>query len=233
METTSIISHQFKTPLAAIKSATEVILSGDLGTLTPEQRDYLNVVGENTETMIGLVKDLMDVSRIDQNRVEVRPEWVLLQKIVEGIIQDFRILAMARNSSIEYSYEHDIPPLFVDPKLIRDVISNIIFNAILYKHGKGAVKITVRREGQKGVLFTCQDDGIGVPESERERIFTKFYRSREAVEIEPHGSGLGLYISKGIVEKSGGKIGFSSVHGKGSAFYVFLPVTKDVFSQKT
>lgn len=219
----SVVSHQLKAPLAGIKSALEVVLSGDLGSLTKEQKEYLELTFESVERMIGLVKDLLDVAQIDEDGLQLNPEQGDLSTIIEEVIDHLKVYANAKNTHIELSIEDDLPPVTIDIMKVHQVVHNLIMNAILYNVGKGSVAVTLRSEGDK-VVFSCSDNGIGIPEKDKDKIFTKFYRSSKARSVVPDGSGLGLFISKAIIEQSGGKLWFESGVDNGTTFYFILPI---------
>lgn len=222
-EVTSIISHQLKTPLAGIKSSLEVILSGDLGPLSKDQKEYLELTLIGTEKMIGLVRELLDASRIDEGRFELHPVPTDIVAIVRGVVDDLTMFGQAKNTTISFHSVGVVPPLNIDPTKIREVVSNIIYNAIRYSRGKGTINVSLEKKGSD-VEFSCQDHGIGIVPEHQKKVFTKFYRSPEALALATEGSGLGLYIAKAIIEASGGAIWFRSTIGVGSIFYFTLPI---------
>ncbi|MEK7649939.1 MAG: HAMP domain-containing sensor histidine kinase [Patescibacteria group bacterium] len=222
-EVTSVISHQLKTPLAGIKSSLEVLLSGDLGDVTAKQREYLVLALDGANKMIGLVKNLLDASRIDEGRMQLAPEPTDIGALAKAVVDDLATFAQAKNTTLSITLEENLPKTSVDTLKIHEVINNIVYNAIRYSKGKGAVIVSVRRDGHD-ILFSCEDTGIGIAEGDKEKIFSKFYRSPDVSALAPDGSGLGLYISKAIVEKSGGKIWFESAEGRGSTFSFSLPI---------
>ncbi|MBI2052829.1 MAG: hypothetical protein HYT34_01125 [Candidatus Ryanbacteria bacterium] len=223
-ETTSVIAHQLKTPLSGIKSSLEVLLSEDLGSLTRQQREYLELTLASTEKMIFLVKNLLDAARIDEKRLQLNVSNADLVDIVKGVVEDFLTLARAKNSTIVFKVVGEIPFLTIDAIKIQQVINNILYNAIRYNKGKGLITVILKHEG-KFIKFSCQDSGIGISDTEKKKVFSKFYRSPRVVELATEGSGLGLFIAKAIIEQSGGKIWFESNEGEGSTFYFTLPVT--------
>jgi len=222
-EVVSTVSHQLKTPLSAIKGYIEVLLSGDLGNLNKQQEEYLKDVLENTRQMISLVTDLLEVTRIEADKIELRPKETDLIKLAKETLEEFSFLARARNCTLSLRVSNVIPNVNVDPVKIKEVMANLISNAINYNKRKGTVEVRLRKRG-KEVIFSCADTGIGITEEEKDKIFTKFYRSERAVSLVTSGSGLGLFISKAIIEKSGGKVWFESVPGKKTVFYFSLPI---------
>lgn len=222
-EVTSVISHQLKTPLAGIKSSLEILLSGDLGEISVKQREYLALALDGSNKMIGLIKNLLDASRIDEGRMQLTSAPTDIGALAKTVVDDLITFAQAKNTTLSITLEENLPKTSVDAVKIHEVISNLVYNAIRYSKGKGTVVVAVRRDGHD-ILFSCADTGIGIGEGDKNKIFSKFYRSPNVSALAPDGSGLGLYISKAIVEKSGGKIWFESVEGKGSTFSFSLPI---------
>lgn len=222
-EVTSVIAHQLKTPLVGIKSSLEIVVSGQLGEVSPTQKEYLLIALDEVERMVALVRDLLDASRIDQKELELKRQLTDLVKLIKETIDNNMPFAKATNTEVSFAFDGGIPLISVDATKIQQSINNIIDNAIRYEQGRGKVRIQLRRVGGK-IIFSCQDNGIGIPNIEAKKIFSKFYRSQKAIELVPTGSGLGLYIARAIIEQSGGKVWFTSKPGQGSTFYFSLPV---------
>lgn len=219
----SIVSHQLKTPLSVIKGYFEVLASGDLGKLNKEQEEYIEDALENTKRMNSLVKDLLDVSRIEEGRLEFKPKSTNLEEIIKKSIKSFFSLAKAKNCTIYFKASEKIPPIILDSLKIEQVINNLIANAITYNTKEGKIEIFLKKE-KNNIIFYCKDTGTGIPDDEKSKIFKKFYRSEKTFSANTAGSGLGLFISKAIIEESGGKIWFESKEGKGTTFYFSLPI---------
>lgn len=222
-ESSSVVSHQLKTPLSVTKGYLEELLSGDLGPLNSEQKEYLEDALKNTKRMIILVKDFLDVSRIEQGRLEFKIQLTDLKVLVEKAIEEFALLAKAKNCVVNFKTSGEIPLLQTDSTKIKEVIDNLISNAISYNKMKGEVDLILKRS-RNYVIFCCSDTGIGISEEQKKKIFSKFYRAEEALSQSPGGSGLGLFIAKAIIEKSGGKIWFESKVDKGTKFCFSLPI---------
>jgi len=179
---------------------------------------------ENVGTMSKIVNDIMDVSRIEEGAYSIKPKAVNLIKATREIIDDSRLWIKASNSEVVLNETKGLPLAYVDPVKVRYVIENLLSNAIRYKgSGLGKVVVDIKGQGNK-VLFICKDQGIGVPKKEFGKVFSKFYRSEEAISLYPTGTGLGLYISKAIIELSGGKIWLEKNKDKGMTFYFTLPI---------
>lgn len=225
-EVISIVAHQLKNPLSVIKGYIEVLLSEDMGKINKQQREYLADVMENTKRMARIINYLLDVSKIEEGKYELKLEKVFLDKIVSEVIEDFANWAKASNCEIIFKNHEKIPAVLVDPFRIRQVIENLLSNAIKYRGtGPGKIEIKIEEKG-KELLFSCEDTGISIPQKDFAKVFSKFYRSEEAMELDPAGTGLGLYINKAIVELSKGKIWFKSNKNYGITFFFTLPIAK-------
>jgi signal transduction histidine kinase len=222
-EATSVISHQLKTPLSGIKSSLEILLSKDLGELNKDQKEYLELTLLGVTKMITLVKNILDASRIDEDRLVLNRKPADIAKIVEEVINDLATFAQAKNTEIKFVKGDTIPNINIDALKMKQVIENIVFNAIRYNKGKGMIEIYLQKKDDMAQL-SCKDNGISIDEEEKKHIFSKFYRSPQVMALAPDGTGLGLYISKAIVEKHDGYIWFDSKKGDGTTFYISLPI---------
>ena len=224
-EIVSIVSHQLKTPLSVIKGYLEALISGDCGEINSFQKEYLSDALENVKRTSRFIESLLDVSKIEEGQFEVKLKPVALEKITEQVLEDLSIWIKASNCDVFFKKPKKLPRVLTDPDKIRQVVQNLIANAVAYKTGRGKVEITIEKADKK-VLFICQDNGVGIPKKDFKKVFSKFYRSEEAMELDPSGSGLGLYINKAIVESSGGKIWFSKNKKAGMTFIFSLPLAK-------
>lgn len=222
----SLVSHQLRTPLSAMKWFLEMLLDGDVGKLSKEQKEYIQNIDESNERMISLVNDLLNISRIESGRIKIDPEPTDLSKLVNSVIEEYTALCLKegrRKLNIHLKVTGAIPVVSVDPKLIRNVFSNLIGNAYKYSkpNGKVTVELTVDK---KFIVCSVEDSGIGIPEGQKNKIFDKFFRATNAQSVQSDGTGLGLYLAKSVVESSGGKIWFKSTVNKGTTFYFTLPI---------
>jgi len=199
-------------------------MSEDTGKINSKQKEYLTITLENTEKIIKIVGSLLDASRIEEQKYELNPEYTDLVKITQGIIRDITQWAKAQNCEIIFKPEKDCPMAYVDPLKINYVIENLITNAVKYKGTEKGLVVVVLEEKNNKILFSCTDNGMGVSEEDWDKIFLKFYRSEKALAIDPTSTGLGLYISKAIVELSDGKIWFEKNEKQGTTFYFELPL---------
>jgi len=222
-EFVSIVSHQLRSPLSNLKWAIELLMSGKLGKIEGKQTEYFKILKENSDRMGELIKDLLIVSRIETAKLPIKKMEFSLEDLVKELIKEFTPFALASNVEIKFLPEENLPKIFADPSQIRLVIENLLDNAIRYIKGRGVVEIKIESQ-EKNIYFEIRDNGVGIPKEEQKYIFQKFFRSGNILRYQTQGSGLGLYISKAIIEKSGGKIGFKSQEGIGSTFWFTLSI---------
>jgi len=219
----SIVSHQLRSPLSNLKWAIELLMSGRLGKIEEKQTEYFRILKENSGRMGELVSDLLIVSRIETVRLPLRKDEFSLENLIRELIKEFESFARASNVEIEFKSEANLPKILADPSRIRLVIENLLDNAIRYVKDSGKVKMLLEKRAQN-LYFEIKDNGVGIPKEDQKYIFQKFFRSENVLKYQTQGSGLGLYISKAIIERSAGKIGFKSQEGVGSTFWFTLPI---------
>jgi len=220
----AILGHQLKNPISVVNGYLEVLSSEEIGNLNQKQKEYVNDALENVEAINKIINDIMDVSRIEGGAYSINPKAVDLYKTTQEVVDDFSLWIKASNSKVVLNKEKGVPLAYVDPDKACYVIENLLSNAIRYKEsGLGKIEVDIRKKNNK-ILFTCKDQGIGIPKEDFNNVFSKFYRSEQSVKLYPTGTGLGLYISKAIVELSGGKIWLEKNKDKGITFYFTLPI---------
>jgi len=221
----SVASHQLRTPLSAIKWETELLLSKFKRGLNKKQLKNIENIDQLSVRMIRLVNDLLDVARIDQKRLVLRKESVDLCKIIEETISEMAPIAKSRNIEITSSWSKNNPKIIGDTIRLKMVVENLLSNAIKYTTNRGKIDIKVVKK-DNSLILSIKDNGVGIPEEQQDRVFDKFFRSDNVVKYQTEGTGLGLYISKSIIEQLGGKIWFQSVENLGSIFSFSLPTNK-------
>lgn len=223
-EFVSLASHQLRTPLSSVNWYTEMLLAGDAGKLNKMQKEYVNEIFAGNRRMIDLVNDLLNVSRLELGTFSVNPEKVDIVSAAFLAIDEQKQEIKKKKIKIETDFPDERPlEINADPKLLHMVFQNLLSNAVKYTHEKGEIKISVLKVGEY-IHIKVADNGIGIPESQQEKIFTKLFRADNVKGEDVEGTGLGLYIIKSIVEESGGSIYFESKEGKGSTFTATLPI---------
>jgi signal transduction histidine kinase len=218
----NIVSHQLRSPLTNIKWTFEVLTSKEFEVPPKKQEEYFINVKENIARMVELVDDLLIVSRIEEGVFSVTKEYVNLEELVANLVSRYKVFASASRIDLIFSPEKNLPKALADPSMLKLVIENLIDNAIRYTGGGGKVEVKFERK-EKEILFSVKDSGVGIPEREQKYIFQKFFRAENILKRRTKGSGLGLYVCKSIILKSGGKIWFESKAGQGTTFYFTLP----------
>ncbi|MBW6468758.1 MAG: response regulator [Coriobacteriia bacterium] len=222
-EFVSMVSHELRTPLTSIKGYVDLILDEDAGEINEMQREFLGIVQENSNRLVSLINDILDISRIESGRVHLRVEPLEMNEIIQGVVDTFR--AVAKNSEIELTWvaEDPLPRAAGDRDRIGQVLMNLVSNAIKYSPGGGSVTIRARQDDED-VVVSVHDTGIGISAEDQEKLFTKFYRVDSSLTRDIGGTGLGLSICKSVVELLGGDVGCESVAGEGSTFWFSLPM---------
>jgi len=222
-EFVSVVSHQLRSPLSNLRWAIELLMSGRTNSVTEKQLEYFKILKENSARMSELVSDLLIVSRIETAKLPFKEQEFALEDLIKELIKEFESFAKASNVEVKFEPAKDLPKVFSDPSQIRLVIENLLDNAIRYVGESGQVLIKLEKQ-DKNFYFEIKDTGVGIPKEDQKYIFQKFFRSENVMRYQTQGSGLGLYITKAIVGRSGGKIGFQSQEGVGSTFWFTLPI---------
>ncbi len=217
-----IISHQLRSPLTNLKYALEVIMPSILKRGSKKEKEYFEVLEENTKRMGNLIDDLLTVSRIETGRIPLKKEEVPLEEVTKKMILKVKPFAKACNVTIRLKTEKGLPKVLGDSFWLEQIIENLLDNAIRYIKKKGEVEIKLYSNPKK-VFFRIKDTGVGIPKKEQKYIFQKFFRSENVLKYQTEGAGLGLYISKKVLKLMGGEIKFSSRENKGSIFWFTLP----------
>lgn len=218
-EFVGLASHQLRTPLTSVSWYAEMLISGDVGELNKKQKEYLGEIYDGNHRMIDLVDDLLNTSRIDMGTLKVKPQPVNLVEVMENILSEFLPEVEEKKTIVEKKFSRNLPAISLDPELLGIVFQNIISNAVKYASPGGKISVEIRKQDAQ-ILVKIADNGWGIPAAQQKKIFTKLFRADNVRKRDTEGTGLGLYIAKAIVKKSGGKIWFESKEGKGTTFYI-------------
>lgn len=217
----TMVTHQLRSPLAAIFQYLEVLLSDLGGELSDMQREMLERARERLEGLLQLINDWLDMSRIQTGEILHRRQPVSLESCVDAALAGLELAAQEKSVKISTNFPPDLPLVNADRDTFREVLSNIIANAIKYNRPAGAVRISAHSEAD-WVVLEVEDTGLGIDEKEIPFVFDQFYRSRAKEIRQLQGTGLGLAIAQKIIRAHGGKIEVRSESGQGTTFCIYL-----------
>ena len=220
----SMASHQLRTPLTSIKGYLSMMVEGDLGKVNAAQEKALKEAFGSSQRMVYLIADFLNVSRIKTGKFVIETKEVDLPQVVGEEITQLREMAASRDITLQYEAPGVFPRVKLDDNKIRQVMMNMVDNAIYYTPSGGTVTIQLYVDA-KDVVFKVVDTGIGVPKREQHKLFTKFFRAGNARKARPDGTGLGLFMAQKIIVEQGGSIIFESTEGKGSTFGFRFPLS--------
>lgn len=216
----STVSHELRTPLTSIKGYVDLVLAGDVGPLTPEQREFLTIVSQNTTRLTELINDLLEIERLESGRIEFEFAELDLEEVLQNVARSLQVTAEQKGLEFVTEIASGLK-VRGDRDRLAQVFLNLLSNAIKYTPA-GTVELKAHREDDT-VVVSVRDTGIGLSESDMKKLFQKFFRSDNPYVRKVGGTGLGLSIAKAIVERHNGTMSVTSQLGQGSTFTVRLP----------
>ncbi len=231
-EFVSFVSHELKNPMTSIKGHAKMLVSGDFGQVNETQSDFLYTIQNNVDRMDRLVSDLTDISRMESGKVTLNVQKVSLSEITEDVVATLQAQIDEKEQKIHVTFPETLPFLFGDRTRLIQILLNLLSNAHKYTPQGGNIEIyaeemnsvTETAELRPMIHVTVKDDGIGIKEEEKMGIFSKYFRTSDTEVLKAPGTGLGLNITRNLVELHDGRIWFESEHEKGSTFHIVLPV---------
>jgi len=220
-----IAAHELRTPVAAMKGYLTLILEGTTGDITEGTRDYITKVIASNQRLIQLVNDLLEVARSQAGRLTIKVAPLALAAPIGSVLDELKALADEKGTKMVYEPPANLPNVLGDGDRIKEVVINLVGNAIKYMGGAGTITITNEAKGDE-VITHIADTGLGMSKEAQGKLFEKFYRVQTDKTKDITGTGLGLFIVKQIVEKMNGRIWVESEEGKGSVFSFSLPIAK-------
>lgn len=225
----SIISHELRTPLTSIKESVSLVLDGIAGPLNEEQKKFLTISKNNIDRLTRLITNILDLSRIEAGRIVMRKKKLNINDIIKDVYNAARSEAEQKNIELSISLGDPLEPTWFDPDRITQALKNLISNAIKFNRDKGSIKISSSEgeiNGREFIKVVVEDSGIGIQSEDKENLFKNFSPLDASMTRKQSGAGLGLAISKGIIELHGGDIRVVSEPDVGSKFIFTIPVYK-------
>lgn len=229
----ALVSHELKTPLSVIMAYGDLIRKVDDGALSEKQDLFLTAIKDGASRMHSLVMELDDITRMETGKMRLEPESVAIESTIEAVIQSLNPQFSEKQQTVTTNISTDLPNVWVDHKRLLQILTNLINNANKYTPEKGNICVsatTTRQNEQPVVQVAIQDNGLGIEKKDQSMIFSQFFRSGDAQVKVMRGAGLGLNITKQIVEMHGGKIWFESEYRQGTTFYFTLPLAETAVS---
>ena len=218
----SVVSHELRIPMTSIKGYTDLLRKQMVGPINEQQANFLDVIQNNVERMSILVSDLSDISRIETGRLKLAPSLVSISNSIDEVVQSLQPKLEEKKQRLTIDLSLNLPQIKVDPTRLNQILTNLLSNAMKYTPEGGEIKIAAHRETDR-VRIEVRDTGIGIRSDEHNLIFSQFFRSESDTVREQPGWGLGLNVTKRLVELMDGTIGFDSVVDQGSTFWFTLP----------
>lgn len=222
----SVAAHELNSPLASILGYLELLLDTDIyDPLTANQREVLDILYHSAKRLTNIVKNLLDVTRIETERIELALKPVNLVEMVESLLAEFKPQLQTKGQTLSLHIQPDLPYALCDENRTAQIISNLISNAIKYTLEQGKIKVKINLiDSEEFLQIAIADNGVGISIEDQAQMFRRFFRAKSAGLAGATGSGLGLYITQSLVELQGGQIWFESELNKGSTFFITLPV---------
>lgn len=235
-------SHEMRTPLTSLKGFVDVFLLSGTDNLSDSQRMFLDTIKRQTDTMVQMMNDLLEMARLEQGRQRIERRWVQPESVIRESVNNLKNLIEQRQVHTEIDLVPDLPSLWIDQLHLRRILTNLISNAVKYVYPGGQIRIYAyeiyvpeqlpsephgppwKHQEERSLVIAVEDNGVGIRETDQSKIFTRFFRSENPLSVEVGGTGLGLAITRSLVEINEGQIGFSSAENEGSCFWIRLPM---------
>ena len=219
---TATVSHELRTPLAAIKEGIAIVADGTAGGVNDRQKEFLNIAKRNVDRLTRLINDVLDFQKLEAGRMEMDMKYNDINEVITDVGDTMSTIAQGKGLEFELDLEDGLPMARFDKDKIIQAISNIVSNALRYTD-KGGIKISTEKKGDS-IRIAISDTGIGIKESDKQKLFKRFSQLEPISERRVGGTGLGLAISKDIVDAHNGNIDVVSKPGEGSTFTITLPI---------
>jgi PAS domain S-box-containing protein len=214
----SLASHQLRTPLSAIKTYSHMLADGLMGDVNPEQHKFLDTIVSASNRMNELISTLLNITRMESGSIAVTPKQFKLTSVIEELMPELQVMARHKSVNLHVATKGKASTTIrTDPLIVREIVTNLVSNAIKYTPESGSVVIIVRPR-RSDILVQVSDSGWGIPASAQEQVFSKFFRAHNIIQRETTGTGLGLYLVKGLIRCSTAKSGLKVRRVRAPAF---------------
>jgi len=217
------VSHELRTPLTSLSMGIDILSQGVVGAVNKRQRELLIAAKDDSERLRKLVKGLLDLSKLESGKYEMKKEFVDFRRLVAEAVQPLRLPFEEKQIQLEFDVPERLPAIFADSHQLIWVVTNLLSNALRFTDQGGSVRLTAKEEKDR-ILVTVSDTGHGISPEHRETVFDKFVQVKSPTDTTPGSVGLGLAIAREVVEAHGGRIWLESTVGMGSTFFFSLPV---------
>ncbi|MFL5695919.1 MAG: ATP-binding protein [Ktedonobacteraceae bacterium] len=217
------MSHELRTPLNAIIGFTEMMYDGEVEDDPETQHEYLGDVLSSSRHLLQLINDVLDLAKVQAGKMTFYPEKVNLEQVVGEVRDILRLLIHDKHLRFETEIDKTLRWAVIDPSKLKQVLYNYLSNAFKFTPDEGQVTVRIKREGEGAILIEVEDTGIGIPPEDIGRLFVEFQQLDAGMAKKHRGTGLGLALTRSIVEAQGGRVGVRSVPGQGSTFFAILP----------
>jgi signal transduction histidine kinase len=215
------MSHELRTPLNSILGFSQLLLEGDGGALSQDQRQDVDIIAQNGQHLLVLINDLLDISKLEAGKAQLNRGEVAVEPLISECVDSVSSLAKTKKLELSANVSPEVGRVFADGPKLKQVLLNLLGNAIKFTES-GSVRVTAERQGAE-LRISVRDTGIGVPPEDAERIFESFQQGQSGISGKYQGTGLGLAISRRLVEMHGGRISVKSIPGQGSTFTFTIP----------
>jgi PAS domain S-box-containing protein len=222
----SMVSHELRTPLNSVHGFIDLLLQGHMGELNEEQYTYLGYAQEGVQQLISIVEDILFMTRSDSGQFEIKQQEVNFRVLARQVVNSMKPLALKAGVVVHKDIPSPLPQLYADPQRLKQVLNNLVANAIKFTPPGGTVTIRARQHDEQFVKISVEDTGCGIPPEDRPHVFERFYQSNNSQQSKVGGYGLGLSIARLIVEQHGGEISFETEVDHGTTFFFTAPLYK-------
>ena len=220
----SMVSHELRTPLNSVHGFIDLLMQGHMGELNAEQKQYLGYAQEGVQQLIAIVEDILFMTRSDTGQFDMKQQEVNFLGLAKQVLRGLQPQALKASVILNRDIASPSPLLYADPQRIKQVLNNLVSNAIKFTPPGGTVTLRARPYDDRFVMISVEDTGYGIPPEDRNHVFERFYQSNHHLQSKMGGYGLGLTIAKLIVEQHGGVISLDSTVNHGTTFYFTVPV---------